>query len=234
MIATKPSFEPHSGDELPNSRRVYVAGKRHAALRVPMREISLAPTKAFDNRIEVNEPVRLYDCSGPWGDPEFKGSVQEGLPALRRDWILQRGDVEEYDGRTVEPKDNGYLSPQHATKASDAARAAPPGGTRSLSSGTPARASSPRKWSSSPSAKTRASSSSSPAWALRLHAMPWSISIPAPATRDVAPTTPSSLPSFSASLRASRPSSPPSLSATKWRLAAPLSRPISTIPSLSR
>ncbi len=120
MIATKPSFEPHSGDELPNSRRVYVAGKRHAALRVPMREISLAPTKAFDNRIEVNEPVRLYDCSGPWGDPEFKGSVQEGLPALRRDWILQRGDVEEYDGRTVEPKDNGYLSPQHATYASQA------------------------------------------------------------------------------------------------------------------
>src|SRR6266498_1712119 len=122
MIATKPSFEPHSGDELPNSRRVYVAGKRHAALRVPMREISLAPTKAFDNRIEVNEPVRLYDCSGPWGDPEFKGSVQEGLPALRRDWILQRGDVDEYDGRQVKPQDNGYLSRQHAEYASKAER----------------------------------------------------------------------------------------------------------------
>ncbi len=43
--------------------------------------------------------MRVYDCSGPWGDPAFTGTVEQGLPALRREWILARGDVEVYDGR---------------------------------------------------------------------------------------------------------------------------------------
>ena len=60
-----------------------------------MREIELTPTKSFNGQIEVNEPVRVYDCSGPWGDPDFNGTVKKGLPALRRNWILKRGDVEE-------------------------------------------------------------------------------------------------------------------------------------------
>jgi len=99
---------------LPNSRRVYVAGKSHPGVRVPFREISLSPTKNFDGRLEPNEPVRVYDTSGPWGDADFRGDVERGLPALRRDWILARGDVAEYDGRTVRPEDNGYLSKVHA------------------------------------------------------------------------------------------------------------------------
>src|SRR5581483_6548013 len=82
-------------------------------VRVPMREIELAPTKSCNGAIEKNEPVRVYDCSGPWGDPAFTGSVEQGLPALRRDWILSRGDVEEYEGRAVQPIDDGYLSEQH-------------------------------------------------------------------------------------------------------------------------
>src|SRR5207249_6143260 len=82
-------------------------------IRVPMREIALAPTKSFNGHIDVNEPVRVYDTSGPWGDPEFKGSVEVGLPALRRDWVLRRSDVEEYDGRLAKPIDDGYLSEQH-------------------------------------------------------------------------------------------------------------------------
>jgi phosphomethylpyrimidine synthase len=113
MIATKDSFEPHSSEQLPNSKRVYVAGQLHPDVRVPMREIELTPTKSFDGQIEVNEPVRVYDCSGPWGDPQFIGKVEEGLPALRRNWILKRGDVEEYEGRPVQPIDDGYLSEQH-------------------------------------------------------------------------------------------------------------------------
>src|SRR6266496_2407187 len=111
---------PHSSDQLPDSTRVYVPGALHEDIRVPMREIALSPTRSFDGQIELNEPVRVYDCSGPWGDPEFRGSVEEGLPALRRDWVLQRGDVQEYDGRAVEPRDNGSLSPQHAEYASQA------------------------------------------------------------------------------------------------------------------
>ena len=113
MIATKDSFEPHSSEQLPKSQRVYVPGQVHTSVRVPMREIELSPTKGFNGQTEINEPVRVYDCSGPWGDPKFTGSVEEGLPALRRDWILQRGDVEEYSGRPVQPIDDGYLSEKH-------------------------------------------------------------------------------------------------------------------------
>ncbi|MGH8024891.1 MAG: phosphomethylpyrimidine synthase ThiC, partial [Limisphaerales bacterium] len=91
MIASKDSFGPHSSDQLPNSKKVYVAGTIHPEVRVPMREITLAPTKTFNGRVEVNEPVRVYDTSGPWGDPDFAGSVTQGLPAPRRDWILARG-----------------------------------------------------------------------------------------------------------------------------------------------
>jgi phosphomethylpyrimidine synthase len=78
-----------------------------------MREIELTPTKSFNGRIEANKPVRVYDCSGPWGDPDFKGTVEEGLPALRAEWIRARGDVEEHDGRPAQPMDDGYLSEQH-------------------------------------------------------------------------------------------------------------------------
>ena len=122
MIASKDSFEPHSSDQLPNSKKVYVAGEIHPDIRVPMREIELSPTKRMDGVEEANEPVRVYDCSGPWGDPGFTGNVEEGLPALRREWILKRDDVEEYDGREVKPQDNGYLTRQHAEYASQAER----------------------------------------------------------------------------------------------------------------
>jgi phosphomethylpyrimidine synthase len=118
MIADpKTSFEPHSSEQLPASTRVYVEGQIHKDVRVPMREIALSPTKSFNGRIEVNEPVRVYDTSGPWGDPSYKGTVEEGLPALRKAWILSRNDVEEYQGRAIEPRDNGYLTANHAEYA---------------------------------------------------------------------------------------------------------------------
>ena len=140
MIATKESFEPervaqasrlpdgaphaaesspHSSEQLPGSKRVYIAGKIHPDVRVPMREIELTPTKSYTGAIEPNEPVRVYDCSGPWGDPEFKGNVEKGLPGLSRDWILKRGDVEECEGRPVKPIDDGYLTEaRHQDKTS--------------------------------------------------------------------------------------------------------------------
>ncbi len=94
MIAPKKS-EPHSSDQLPNSRKVFTEGKLHRDVRVPFREITLSPTVSHTGRVEVNEPVRVYDTSGAWGAPDFHGDVNRGLPALRRDWILNRGDVEE-------------------------------------------------------------------------------------------------------------------------------------------
>jgi phosphomethylpyrimidine synthase len=117
MIATKDSFEPHSTDAFPNSRKVYVPGKLHAGVRVPFREIEVGPTKLPSGATQANEPVRVYDTSGVWGDPEAQANVREGLPALRREWILARGDVQEYAGRAVRPEDNGYLSAGHANSA---------------------------------------------------------------------------------------------------------------------
>jgi phosphomethylpyrimidine synthase len=120
MIASKESFEPHSSEALPNSTKVYLPGEIHPEVRVPMREIAVTPTKTYSGAIEPNAPVRVYDCSGPWGDPNFSGTVEEGLPALREQWVRARGDVEEYDGREVKPQDNGYLSGKHAEFASQA------------------------------------------------------------------------------------------------------------------
>ena len=101
MIANKESSDDKAE---PNSKRVYVAGKIHPDIRVPMREIELTPTKSFNGQVEANEPVRVYDCSGLWGDPDFNGTIEKGLPALRRNWILKRGDVEE--SKVQSPKSN--------------------------------------------------------------------------------------------------------------------------------
>ena len=91
------SVERQSADvRLPNSRRVYAEGKTWG-VRVPFREVSLQPTRLPDGQVEENEPVRVYDTSGPWGDPALKCDVRDGLPALRREWILARGDIEEYE-----------------------------------------------------------------------------------------------------------------------------------------
>ena len=117
MIASTDSFEPSSQDQLPNSKRVYVNGTIHPDVRVAFREISQSPTKSLSGDVEDNAPVRVYDTSGPWGDPDFEGDVAKGLPALRDKWIRDRADVEEYDGRTAKPLDNGYLSSVHADHA---------------------------------------------------------------------------------------------------------------------
>jgi ThiC-associated domain len=88
MIAPKDSIDSQSTETaLPNSRKAYVGGKLHREVCVPFREISLAPTKSMNGEIEVNEPVHVYDTSGPWGDPDFHGDVTQGLPALRAKWI---------------------------------------------------------------------------------------------------------------------------------------------------
>ncbi|MBL3614839.1 phosphomethylpyrimidine synthase ThiC [Bacillus sp. RHFS18] len=88
------------------SKKVYTEGSS-PDIRVPMREISLsATTGAFGE--EENAPVRVYDTSGPYTDPDVQIDIHEGLGALRTKWITGRGDVEEYNGRTVRPEDNGY------------------------------------------------------------------------------------------------------------------------------
>lgn len=90
----------------PGSKKVYVQGSR-PDIRVPMREIQLSPTTSTFGK-EENQPIRVYDTSGPYTDPAYTVDLTKGLPPLRRTWIQERGDVEEYEGRQVKPEDNGY------------------------------------------------------------------------------------------------------------------------------
>ncbi len=80
---------------LPGSKKIFVT---RDGMCVPFREVALAG----------GEPaMRLYDTSGPYTDPNAAIDITKGLPALRREWILARGDVEEYRGRTRKPEDDG-------------------------------------------------------------------------------------------------------------------------------
>ena len=107
---------PNNDKPLPNSRRIYIDGEQ-PGVRVPFREISQNQTRNFDNSLADNAPVRVYDTSGPWGDPAIESDVREGLQPVRRDWILARGDVEEYQGRDLQPIDDGYLTFDAAKQA---------------------------------------------------------------------------------------------------------------------
>ena len=111
----------NTAKQLPNSERIYV-NDGHSKISVPFREISQHPTKSFNGTIEENGPVRVYETSGPWGDPSFTGDVRDGLPPLRQPWIHARGDVTEYEGRHVQPVDDGYRSFEEATYARDKTR----------------------------------------------------------------------------------------------------------------
>ncbi|MGH9245103.1 MAG: phosphomethylpyrimidine synthase ThiC, partial [Acidimicrobiales bacterium] len=83
-------------------RKIYVDGSR-PDLRVPFCEVTLAGGQP---------PVRLYDTSGPGGDPSA------GLAARRRPWILERGDVDEHDGRRFDPRDDGRAAGRQPSGAS--------------------------------------------------------------------------------------------------------------------
>jgi len=91
----------------PASERVYIQGKLHPSVRVPLREVS---TKDGGR-------LRIYDTRGAWADPQQSCDVQKGLPPLRLQWILDRADTVEYEGRVVRPEDNGFLSLKHAEKS---------------------------------------------------------------------------------------------------------------------
>jgi len=93
------------------SKKVYVTGSI-PSIKVPMREIKLSPTQ---NNLgeQPNQPIRVYDTSGPYTDPDYTVDITKGLPALRRQWIEDRADVEVYEGREIKPEDNGFKNEDH-------------------------------------------------------------------------------------------------------------------------
>jgi len=89
------------------SRKIHVASPNIPGVKVAMREIMLEPSCG-------EPPLRVYDTSGPYTDPKARIDIQAGLPALRRDWIIGRGDVESYDARETRPEDNGLSGPDRS------------------------------------------------------------------------------------------------------------------------
>ena len=77
----------------PSSEKIYMKGEIYPDLRVGMRRINLTPTVTNDNgkRVEKpNDPVLVYDTSGPYSDPNVEINLSKGLPKLRQPWIDRR------------------------------------------------------------------------------------------------------------------------------------------------
>ncbi|MDP1907946.1 MAG: phosphomethylpyrimidine synthase, partial [Hyphomicrobium sp.] len=86
---------------LPSSAKVYVSPEAAPDLRVPLREITLSSA--------AEPPVCVYDTTGPYSDSSVTIDVRKGLSRQRRAWVIERGGVEEYDGRPIAPIDNGNV-----------------------------------------------------------------------------------------------------------------------------
>ena len=85
------------------SKKVYIPAQSSPNIAVPFREIELS--------VGATSPVfRVYDTSGPYTDTSANIDINHGLPRIRQQWIIDRGDVEEYAGRTIQPADNGFVS----------------------------------------------------------------------------------------------------------------------------
>ena len=74
----------------PDSEKVYLHGKIYPDIRVGVRRINLTPTIKMEKgkRVEKpNEPLLVYDTSGPYSDPEIDIDLRRGIPRMRESWI---------------------------------------------------------------------------------------------------------------------------------------------------
>ncbi len=87
------------------SKRIYIDGHIHPNIKVAMREVELEESLYPDGSTESNAPVRIYDCSGAWGDEKAQIKAEDGLPKLRSSWIEERGDVTRDQDGTLQASD---------------------------------------------------------------------------------------------------------------------------------
>ncbi len=100
---TAPKQNGITRQPFPNSKKIYVAGKIHPQINVAMREISLSATKdSMTGKLTPNEPVTVYDTSGPYTDPNKEINVHKGIERIREQWALDRNDVEQLDSFSSE------------------------------------------------------------------------------------------------------------------------------------
>ena len=95
VLSETASVDARITQPIPNSKKIYVTGSR-PDIRVPMREISCAPTHTRSG-LEQNTPITVYDTSGPYTDPAADIDIRRGLTALRQDWIDERQDTQQLD-----------------------------------------------------------------------------------------------------------------------------------------
>jgi phosphomethylpyrimidine synthase len=95
---TAPKQGTITRQSFPNSKKIYVSGIIHPEIKVGMREISLSDTKdSLSGKMSSNEPVTVYDTSGPYTDPNKDIDIHQGIERIREQWILDRDNVEELD-----------------------------------------------------------------------------------------------------------------------------------------
>lgn len=87
---------------LPASQKTYIPSNNFSDVKVAMRQINLSKNSATKNFI-------TYDTSGIYTDHQYLDQINlnQGLPKIRESWIIERGDVEYYQGREIRPEDNG-------------------------------------------------------------------------------------------------------------------------------
>jgi phosphomethylpyrimidine synthase len=83
-------------EPIPGSRKVYEKGDIHP-IKVPMRKIELSDTIDTDGNIYPNEPVYVYDTSGPYTDMEQEVDIKKGLPRIREPWIKRNEGIEQLE-----------------------------------------------------------------------------------------------------------------------------------------
>ena len=89
-----PNEKSISREPFPCSKKVFVKGSIHN-IQVAMREIHLdVSPDIFGSQDKLNQPVTVYDTSGPYTDPAIDIDVKRGLPRIREQWIFDRKDVE--------------------------------------------------------------------------------------------------------------------------------------------
>jgi len=93
-------------ESFPSSQRAYLEGSRDE-IRVPVRQIALTPAPGAEM---ADPPVSVYDTRGPHSDPDVKVDLRQGLPALRRSFVVERDDTEQYEGRAPKREDDGRRS----------------------------------------------------------------------------------------------------------------------------
>ena len=97
---------PNDNKAYAKREKAYMQGKLFPQIKVGMTKVNLTPTVVRDEKglphMTPNEPVYIYDTSGPYSDPNIEIDLKKGLPRMREQWIIDRDDTEQLTEITSE------------------------------------------------------------------------------------------------------------------------------------